>query len=270
MQRFGKRRGYRVMMQADLKRVAEDSSKKIANAIPDLQYFEFPFQHIVIDNFFGIPLAESCLENFPNLDEDVWEFANDNDIEIKYRTNWQSEFDIPNGIIDVVRILNSSLVLKAIGNILNIPKLMPDPYYAGGGLNVTKQGGLLDIHVDGNYHDASGMHRRVNVLLYLNKNWQESWGGEFGIYDQSGNICIKKVSPIFNRLVIFDTHDKSYHGLPNPISCPKDQLRRSIILYYYTKDPRPSDYVVVGEPHSALWKKRGYLDKRGNKTRKFE
>ncbi|HDR9172757.1 TPA: hypothetical protein QDB40_006886, partial [Burkholderia vietnamiensis] len=71
------------------------------------------------------------------------------------------------------------------------------------------------------------------------------------------------------RLVIFDSHDKSFHGLPDPVNFPEHEPRRSIILYYYTKEPRPDGQVVVDEPHSALWKKRNLLDKRGNKTRNF-
>jgi hypothetical protein len=60
-------------------------------------------------------------------------------------------------IVDAVRVLNSSLFLKSVSEIFDIPKLMPDPYFSGGGLNVTVSGGLLDVHVDGNYHDASGL-----------------------------------------------------------------------------------------------------------------
>ena len=91
------------------------------------------------------------------------------------------------------------------------------------------------MHVDGNYHDATGLNRRMNALLYLNPNWRPDWGGEFGIYDGTGEKCIKKVEPLFNRLVLFDTHDKSWHGLPDPVNFPDNDPRRSIILYYYTK-----------------------------------
>ena len=136
-------------------------------------------------------------------------------------------------------------------------------------MNLSQTGGHLDVHVDGNYHDASGMSRRVNLLLYLNKKWEESWGGEFGIYDQNGERLVKEIPPLFNRCVIFDTHDKSYHGLPNPINFPKDEPRKSIILYYYTVAPRPEELVSVNKPHSALWRSKGYTDKRGNQSREF-
>lgn len=255
--------------QVSLKEIALSCARKIENAQEGIEYFEFPFKHIIIDNFFPEDLAEVCLSNFPDLDQPVWEHANDKDIEIKYRTIWESEFDIPEGIVDATRILNSSPILRAISSKVSIPKLVPDAYYTGGGLNVTMPGGLLDVHVDGNYHDATGLNRRMNALVYFNKNWEPSWGGEFGAYDEKGEACVKKIAPLFNRLIVFDSHDYSFHGLPDPINFPSGESRKSLLLYYYTLDPRPDSQIVVKEPHSALWVKRNLHDKRGNKTRDF-
>lgn len=255
--------------QAKLKSMAEKCAAKIEVAKEGADFFELPFKHLVIDNFFDQDLAEICLEAFPPLSDRCWEHANDADIEIKYRTTWKSEFDIPDGIVDAVRILNSAPFLKAMSQRFGIEKIVPDPYFTGGGLNVTKPGGLLDVHVDGNYHDATGLNRRLNALVYLNKNWQPAWGGEFGVYDDKGEVCLKSVAPLFNRLVIFDSHDKSFHGLPAPLKFPEGETRKSILLYYYTKDPRPDSQITVNDPHSALWKKRDFNDKRGNKTRDF-
>jgi Rps23 Pro-64 3,4-dihydroxylase Tpa1-like proline 4-hydroxylase len=258
------------MNQLDLKKIAEESANKITNAILGIEFFESPFKHAVIDNFFPEDLAKSILNNFPTVDSPIWERSNDADIEIKLRTKWESEFDTPEGIVDAIRVLNSSLILNAMSSLFGINKLMPDPYFSGGGLNVTVSGGLLDVHVDGNYHDASGLNRRINAIIYLNPGWQDGWGGEFGLYDSTGDNLVKKVAPLFNRLVIFDTNDYSYHGLPDPLNFPKDEVRKSIILYYYTKESRPESQIAVSEPHSALWKKRNLLDKRGNKTRDFK
>jgi Rps23 Pro-64 3,4-dihydroxylase Tpa1-like proline 4-hydroxylase len=147
---------------------------------------------------------------------------------------------------------------------------MPDPYFSGGGLNATVSGGLLDVHVDGNYHDASGLNRRLNAILYLNPEWVDGRGGEFGLYDSTGDNLVKKVVPLFNRLVIFDTNDYSFHGLPDPLNFPEGKARKSIILYYYTKEPRPASQIVVDAPHSAPWKKRGGLDKSGNLNGTYE
>ena len=245
-------------------------NKKIKDSKKNINYFTKPYKHLVIDNFFDKKLINQCLKNFPNTLDKSWEFTNDKDIEVKYRSKWASEFDIPEGIIDAVRIMNGADFLKSVSEMFKIKKLIPDPYFTGGGLNVTKKGGLLDVHVDGNYHDATGLNRRLNALLFLNKNWTPKWGGEFGLYDSKGEKCLKKIEPIFNRLVVFDTHDTSWHGLPDPITFPDDNPRKSILLYYYTKEERSPDQIKIKKPHSALWKKRGEKDKKGKKTRYFD
>lgn len=255
--------------QSNLKEMAISCGEKITEAKNDIEYFDHPFKHIVIDEIFPDELAEICHENFPEPNIYDWEYSNNEDIEIKYRTNWKSEFDIPEGIVDAVRILNSSIVIKALSNRIDIPKLVPDPYFTGGGLNATMPGGLLDVHVDGNYHDATGLNRRLNVLVYLNKGWQSEWGGEFCAYDNKGKHCVKKIAPLFNRLVAFDSHDFSFHGLPDPIAFPSGEFRKSIILYYYTLQPRHKNQIAVNEPHSALWVKRNLTDKHGKKNRDF-
>jgi len=144
--------------QNELKKIAEKCAEKVQCAERDMQYFNDPFRHIVIDNFFPDALANACLEYFPQLDDPVWEYSNDADIEVKFRSTWKSEFDMPEGIVDAVRILNSSLLLKAIGEKIGISKIIPDPYFTGGGLNATATGGLLDVHIDGNYHDSTGLN----------------------------------------------------------------------------------------------------------------
>jgi hypothetical protein len=257
------------MTQQDLKAMAERCAAKLLAVKEGVDVFSEPFRHVVVDSFFDTDYAKVCSNGFPPPDDAGWERAADEDIEVKQRTDWKSEFDVPDAVLPAIRILNSSIFLQAMSKVMLMPKLIPDPYFTGGGLNVTMRGGLLDVHVDGNYHDATGLNRRLNALVYFNEDWNESWGGEFGIYDETGDECVKKVPPLFNRLVIFDSHDKSFHGLPDPVSFPVGVPRKSIILYYYTKAERPSQHVVEGQPHSALWKKRGLLDKRGGKTRKF-
>lgn len=243
--------------QCELRALAERLSGMVSVAQEGYEFFREPFKYVVIDNALGDSLADECLAAFPDLNDRSWDFANDADIEVKYRTTWKSEFDVPDVLVDAVRILNSATFLKAMSTRIGIPKLVPDPYFTGGGLNVTTRGGLLDVHVDGNYHDSTGLNRRLNAILYLNPGWQPAWGGEFGIYDHDGKKCVKKVPPLHNRLVIFDSHDFSFHGLPDPVNFPADIPRRSIILYYYTKEPRPHEQIKVEKPHSALWMKRG-------------
>jgi Rps23 Pro-64 3,4-dihydroxylase Tpa1-like proline 4-hydroxylase len=255
--------------QLEIKKIAEASISKINDSRKGVEYFEEPFKHIVIDEFFNKAFADELEQAFPEINSENYDKSNDEDIEVKFRSRWASEFDIPDSIIDAVRVLNSALMLKSMSKIIGIEKLVPDPYFTGGGLNATIKGGLLDVHVDGNYHDASGLNRRINAILYLNPGWQQGWGGEFGLYDSTGDNLIKKIEPLHNRLVIFDTNDYSYHGLPDPLNFPADRARKTIILYYYTKESRPDSQVAVAQPHSALWKKRGSRDKRGNEARSF-
>ena len=258
------------MNQNKLKKIAKEFASKIINASESKNYFKDPYQHIVLDNVFETEFTKAISQSFPSLDDPSWQHSDDKGVEIKSRSNWSSDFDIPDGILPVIRVFNSSFILDAMSKKLSIPKLIPDPYFTGGGLNVTEKGGLLDVHVDGNYHDATGLNRRVNLLLYLNEGWEKSWGGQFGIYADEGNTLVKTIPPLFNRCIIFDTHDKSYHGLPDAINFPQDKPRKSIILYYYTVDPRPTSNVVIKEPHSAQWRSKSFNDKKGNKTRKFK
>ena len=257
------------MNQKELKKIALKASESITEVKHTKNFSKEPFPHFFIDNFFSDAFLNNIISSFPEVDSPTWDISNDPDIEVKMRSRWESEFDIPENIVDAIRIMNSSYFLKALSSTLDIPKLMPDPYFSGGGLNATVSGGLLDVHVDGNYHDASGLNRRVNVILYLNPNWKEGWGGEFGLYDNKGEKLLKKIPPINNRLVVFDTNDFSFHGLPEPLNFPLGEVRRSIILYYYTKESRLKNDISIDKPHSALWKKRGWLDKRGNQTRDF-
>jgi len=255
------------MNQKKLKIIAKTCVDKILTG----EFYKEPYKHLIVNKFLPDDLAQNCLEKFPKLDDKTWQHENDTNIEVKSRTTWQSEFDIPDNIVDSVRILNSSLVLKSFSEVFGIKGLIPDPYFSGGGLNITKKGELLDVHIDGNYHDASGLNRRVNALIYLNPGWEESWGGELGVYNNNGTQLIKKIEPLFNRLVVFDSHDYSYHGLPDPINFPDGINRKSIILYYYTKDPRPDSQSLTKDPHSALWVKKGIKDKLGNILRsKYE
>jgi hypothetical protein len=255
--------------QKRLNTTAKKLAQKIISTKKNISYFEEPYKFLVLDDFLPRDLAESALRKFPNLSSSCWEFQNTKDLEIKYRTVWKSEFDIPEHIVDIVRILNSSILLTAISKRFCIKKLIPDSYFTGGGLNAMRRSGVLDVHVDGNYHDATGLNRRMNVILFLNKSWKNNWGGDFGIYDNDGEICKKRILPIFNRLVIFDTHDKSFHGMPEKLNCPKNRIRKSLILYYYTKESRPRFQITNPKPHSALWKKNDFKDKFNKKTRKY-
>ena len=121
--------------QKTLKKIMLECCAKIEDSKKNGHYFSKPFQYCYVDNFLPIQFAEATMEAFPPLGSDCWDSSNDEGIEIKHRTNWQSEFDIPDGILPIIRILNSAPMLKTMGDLFDIPKLLPDPYFSGGGLN---------------------------------------------------------------------------------------------------------------------------------------
>ena len=215
-----------------------------------------PFPHIVIDGLFSDRMITELCNEFPNPDDQSWDRSVVEGIQVKLRSNWQSEDDISPNTADVVHFFNSGSFMKCLSAITGVEKLISDPYFTGGGRNCILPGGVLDIHADGNWHDEMGVHRRLNAILYLNENWDENWGGHFELWDKELTGCVKSVSPLANRLLIFETHDFTYHGHPNPLGCPDGNSRKSLIFYYYTAEPRPSEQILKAEPHRALWRKK--------------
>lgn len=213
-----------------------------------------PFPHAVFDNLFSADVMRTMLHEFPPPDASIWQRSNDAAVQVKLRTDWKTESDIPPGIRDVVHLLNSGAFMNSLSELTGIGMLISDPYYTGGGLNCTLPGGLLEVHCDGNWHHAMGVHRRLNVILYLNESWEEEWGGALELWDRNLTACQKSIAPAHNRLVVFETHDYTYHGHPQPLRCPEGQSRRSLILYYYTAQPRPQEQVMESGPHRALWR----------------
>ena len=214
-----------------------------------------PFPHCVIDDLFDGSLIDEIVNEFPYVSDPIWESSNEEQIQVKLRSNWETDDDIAPATRSVVHFLNSGAFMKRLSVICGIDKLISDPYYTGGGLNCTRPGGLLDVHVDGNWHHAMGVHRRLNAILYLNKEWQTAWGGQLELWDRELSHCVTSIEPRMNRLIVFETHDFTFHGHPTPLACPSDEARKSLILYYYTALPRPESQVAMSKPHRAMWRR---------------
>ncbi|NEN95926.1 MAG: 2OG-Fe(II) oxygenase, partial [Moorea sp. SIO3I7] len=129
------------------------------------------------------------------------------------------------------------------------------PHFVGGGLHQIEKGGYLKIHADFNRHTKLRLDRRLNLLIYLNKDWQEDYGGHFEMWDTEMTQSQKKILPVFNRCVIFSTTDFSYHGHPEPLTCPEGRTRKSLALYYYSNG-RPAEELSKSGDHSTLFKAR--------------
>jgi Rps23 Pro-64 3,4-dihydroxylase Tpa1-like proline 4-hydroxylase len=131
--------------------------------------------------------------------------------------------------------------------------LVVDCQLNGGGLHQITRGGKLDVHIDYNYHPVTKLDRRLNVLLYLNSEWDSHWKGELELWDSDVQNCPTRILPTSNRLVVFSTTEESNHGHPEPLQCPPDRTRKSIALYYYSNG-RPEHETVP--PHSTIFKRR--------------
>lgn len=190
-----------------------------------------PFPHAVIDNFISPNLLEECLEFFP--EENDPESITFNRDQERFKTGFNPDY-LPVKLRSFFYSLNSRPFIKFLENISGIKGLIADPYYVGGGFHRINQGGHLSVHADFNHHAGLDLERRINVLIYLNKDWSEEYGGQIELWNEDMSKCVVSATPEFNRCVIFNTTSESYHGNPNPINHPEGTPRRSIALYYYT------------------------------------
>ncbi len=209
-----------------------------------------PFPHIVIDNFLPESIAEQLLSAFPSPDARRWGSF---DAEHEVKLELSNEAQMPNILLETLYQLNSSTFIDFLEEMTGIEGLIPDPHFMGGGLHQIEPGGYLNIHADFNYHTRLKLDRRLNLLIYLNKNWQEEYNGHLELWDRDMTRCVKKIAPLFNRCVVFSTTDFSYHGHPEILRCPPGTTRKSLALYYYSNG-RPADEVSSG--HSTLFKAR--------------
>ena len=211
-----------------------------------------PFPHIVLDNFFNNQILDEILKEFPNnLDLIGNKFNNKVEKKLSLNNSKLLSFNTNN----FLNFLNSQIFLNFLQKLTSIKEnLVPDPYLLGGGLHELRNEGYLNIHSDFNMHPSMKLDRRLNILIYLNKNWKENYGGSLQLWDKDMKRCVQKILPEFNRMVIFSTTDFSYHGNPDKVSCADNNSRKSIAMYYYSNG-RPASERKLGL-HSTIFRKR--------------
>ena len=166
-------------------------------------------------------------------DRTTWHHT-ENSRERKYSTEDEQQFGPYTRAL--IHVFNSGPFLGFLENLTGIEGLMADPHLRGGGLHEIKRGGSLGVHADFNFYKRLNVYRRLNLIVYLNKGWQEEWGGHLELWAKGADRPAARIAPTFNRAVIFDTSNASYHGHPHPLACPEDQSRKSVALYYYSVD----------------------------------
>jgi Rps23 Pro-64 3,4-dihydroxylase Tpa1-like proline 4-hydroxylase len=209
-----------------------------------------PFPHSVIDDFLPAEVADRVLAEFPSMERDDWQRF-DEPRQKKLATGRGSELGAYTR--HVLDQFNSAAFLEFLSALTGIDGLVPDPHFEGGGLHQIEPGGLLKVHVDFNRHSRTGLYRRINALLYLNKDWSDDYAGHLELWDRDMERRGQKVAPLFNRLVVFNTTDSSWHGHPEPLACPQGRSRKSLALYYYTLAPAEGR---VGADHSTVFRRR--------------
>ena len=192
-----------------------------------------PFDHLVIDNFFDANIADKLSEEFPEYGSTTWHVY-DNAIEHKKTCNNWNAF--PSLTYSTFSYLNSPYFVDKISNLLCRPAYA-DPGLHGGGWHLHGKGGKLNVHLDYDIHPKMKFQRKLNLIVYLNKKWNPEWGGglELWSHDPETNApkeLVKTVENKFNRAVLFDTTQNSWHGLPENLTCPDGVYRKSLAVYY--------------------------------------
>ena len=237
-----------------------ESARSVAKSFSQSYREAEPYPHICIDNFFPEDVAERVLIDLQSLPEKETAFA-------RAQENKKVSY-IPERLPDYTKnlfyALNSRPFILFLEDLTGIEGLIPDPFFYGAGIHEVANGGHLDIHADFNLHSKMKVERRLNVLIYLNKGWQEEWGGSFEIWDREMKAKEKSFVPIFNRMVTFTTTSDSFHGNPSVVNNPEGRSRFSIALYYYTAtwDDTRKSHSTLFKPRPNTTDKRDYTERR--------
>jgi Rps23 Pro-64 3,4-dihydroxylase Tpa1-like proline 4-hydroxylase len=214
-----------------------------------------PFPNIKLDNVFNDDFLSNVLNEFPDLaklnSSQNYNVKN----EIKLSNNNYKKF--PKNIKLFIDFLNSNFFLQFLQNLTSIKeKLVSDSHLEGGGLHEIKCGGVLKVHTDFNRHPFLSLDRRINVLIYLNKNWKDTYGGHLEFWNKNMTMCEKKILPTFNTMAIFSTTDFSNHGHPELLNCPEEMSRKSIALYYFSSGRPENEILNVNKKNRTHFKGR--------------
>jgi Rps23 Pro-64 3,4-dihydroxylase Tpa1-like proline 4-hydroxylase len=211
-----------------------------------------PFPWLKIDKFLTHEFAQHVTDAYPSFDAAVgmghqFKAVNEN---LKVQVSDYSRF--PEPVQRLSDALSSPAFLSDIAYITDIPHLLWDPTLAGGGMHETARSGWLDVHIDFNFHEQLNAHRRLNILVFLNPVWEEPWGGVLELWDNKVTTREHAFAPVHNRCVLFETNEKSWHGV-TAVRCPDGIARKSFAAYYYTKGA-PAGW--SGQKHTTVFKPR--------------
>ena len=194
-----------------------------------------PFNHVVIDNFFEEKFAQQIADSFPDHNDPVWTVSYDNHVEKKKACSHWDKFPAP--IYSALFYLCSKEYSDLLSLITGNPTVIPDYGLHGGGMHSHCREGKLNIHKDYSLHPKLPLMRNYNLIIYMTPNWDPAWGGGLELWNhdeetQQPKECVTKVENKFNRAILFDTTQNSWHGLPEALTCPETVARKSLATYY--------------------------------------
>ena len=198
-----------------------------------------PYPHLMIEDLISAATLEQVLSAFPQPAAPLnWRRTLARDPAGQPAQSGKLGFGELSELAPVIRQLiwelNSSSFIRCLETLTGIDNLLPDPVLRGGGLHQILRGGVLGVHADFTRHADHGLDRRINVLLYLNRDWKDEYQGHLELWDRALGRCVQRFRPSAGRCVIFNTDADSFHGHPRPLACPEGMTRKSIALYYYT------------------------------------
>jgi len=206
-----------------------------------------PFQWVRIDDLLNPAALDEIRREFPNVDTASWVDASG----LHTKKKWTQPAVRGSVAETFYEEVSSPEFLQLLSKITGIKDILPDADLFGAGYHQTLDGGYLDVHIDFNYHDRIPLHRRLNLIVYLNKEWRPDWGGALELWDMEAKRRIAEVPPLDNVGVLFETNDKSFHGHPKPWNSGGAEPRRSLSTYYYTKS---RDDGAQLSPHSTIYR----------------
>ena len=215
---------------------------------------EKPFSNAICENFLPEEIAKNAEKEFYDFGKTI---DSGNARYQKLKRGFSDYSRMPKTIKEIITFFYSDKFIKILEKKFNLENVEPDWKLHGGGMSQSFNGGYLKVHSDFLYKRKSKQRRVLNLLLYLNSNWQKEWGGALELWDKKMNFCEKKIEPQINNCVIFRTDQGSNHGFPEPIKCPENENRKSIALYYYVKEKSFFPFSIKKrELFHAVWKKR--------------
>lgn len=212
-----------------------------------------PCKHIVLDNFFEEEFAHTLHDNFPKFEtlKVVRKSLNENKREDYHFERWHPAFG------ELRDFMITDEVSEFMSTLTGINGLFTNTDALGQGIHQGGKGSFLDVHIDVNVNVAKKLWRRVNLLVYMNKDWKPEYKGDIEIWNKDMKTMAVKYPPIFNRAVIFLTDADSPHGYEK-INFPDGEYRKSYYAYFFTpmeEGVRYEDSRFLSKPDDALSKK---------------